>query len=202
MDSDSRLATDPVIDADAPDPKFRGAAPIVLNQVSPSGVELLIRADGQGAIRVPAYDYLNGNVRAVEAVARAVAYAEMRGRSEVRWQTNELLRRTRSMLHTALLDTPADPESPTRARVLERRIREITALLEDDAQPVDDESVRCTCEWCSPEDGRVHARWPMVMDPHCAVHGRSGAEREAYPEGVPPELLADTAAPAAQQEGE
>lgn len=192
MDSDSRLATDPMIDADAADPKLRGAAPVVLNQVSPSGVELLIRADGQGAIRVPAYDYLNGNVRAVEAVARAVAYAEMRGRSEVRWQTNELLRRTRSMLHTALLDTPVDLESPTRARVLERRIREITELLGADGGIESAASVGAPASaylWMVRCEGCGHSMPPHMAHKHPANCGKepSGIVGAQSGRELPPE---------------
>lgn len=38
----------------------------------------------------------------------------------------------------------------------------------------DDETARCTCEWCSPDHGRVDARWPAVLDPYCRVHGQPG----------------------------
>src|SRR5690606_7114659 len=33
-----------------------------------------------------------------------------------------------------------------------------------EAAEASDESARCTCEWMSPEDGSVHARWPAVLD--------------------------------------
>lgn len=52
----------------------------------------------------------------------------------------------------------------------------------------DEEGVRCTCEWQSEMDGRVHARWPFVLDPYCKVHGRREAEAEAWPEGAPDEF--------------
>lgn len=48
-----------------------------------------------------------------------------------------------------------------------------------EATEASDESARCTCEWMSPEDGSVHARWPAVLDARCAVHSREEAESEA-----------------------
>jgi hypothetical protein len=35
----------------------------------------------------------------------------------------------------------------------------------------EEESVCCTCEWASPEDGSVGLLHPHVLDPYCCVHG-------------------------------
>lgn len=62
----------------------------------------------------------------------------------------------------------------------------VDALL---SNAVDEESVRCTCEWASENDGSVGLLYPHVLDSYCAVHGAPtefapGAEYERVYTGL------------------